>query len=58
MERRHFIAELHKNNGRTKAVFTEAVEVQGSLKNKIAGFYLRKQQKRYVNDMKKALGEV
>lgn len=54
-----FTAILEKNNSRTRVDFTEDLEMAGKnrIKAFICGKYLKKQQKRYLEDMKKALGE-
>ena len=54
-----FTAILEKNNGRTRIDFIEDLEMAG--KSRIKAFmcnqYLKKQQKRYIGDLTKALGE-
>ena len=54
-----FTAILEKNNGRTRIDFIEDLEIAGKSRVKafICGQYLKKQQKRYIEDMKTALGE-
>lgn len=54
-----FTAILEKNNGRTRIDFIEDLEMagKGRVKAFICGQYLKKQQKCYIEDMKKALGE-
>lgn len=53
----HFTAVFTKVNGRTKITLTEEVEAVGILKKVFAGMYLKKHQKAYVSDLRKALGE-
>lgn len=53
----HWTGIFTKVNGRAKVTFIEEVEVKGIIKKLFAGSYLRSQQKRYVADLKKALGE-
>lgn len=54
-----FTAVLEKNNGRTRIDLTEDLELTG--KSRVKAFfarkYLDKQQKCYIEDIKKALGE-
>lgn len=54
-----FTAILEKNNSRTRIDFIEDLEMKGSsrLKALLCRQYLKKQQKRYIEDMRKALGE-
>ena len=54
-----FTAILEKNNGRTRIDFIEDLEMAGKSKIKafICNKYLKKQQQRYIEDMKKVLGE-
>lgn len=53
----HWTGIFMKANGRAKVTFIEEVEVKGLIKQLFAGIYLRNQQKRYIADLKKALGE-
>lgn len=53
----HFTAIFSKVNGRIKVTLIEEVEVVGAVKKLFAGMYLKKHQKAYVSDLKKALGE-
>lgn len=53
----HFTAVFLKVNGRTRLTLTEEVEAVGAVKKMFAGMYLKKHQKTYVSDLRKALGE-
>jgi len=53
----HWTGLFAKENGRTRVTFIEEVEMRSSVLNFFAGFYLQKQQKRYILDLKKALGK-
>ena len=53
----HWTGIFTKSNARTKLTLMEEVEVNGFWKSLFAGIYLKRQQKRYVADLKRALGE-
>ena len=53
----HWTGILEKENGRTKVTLNEEVEVRGFWKNLLAGSYLKKMQRQYVEDLRRALGE-
>lgn len=53
----HWTGIFTKINGRTRITFIEEVEVKNPVMNLFAGIYLKKQQKRYIADLRKALGE-
>ena len=53
----HWTGVFHQVNGRTKVTFIEEVEAKGLVKQLFAGVYLKKQQKAYIADLKRALGE-
>lgn len=54
----HWIGKLKTlENGGTFLEMTEAVQVKKKMMNFVAKKYLEKQQKQYVEDLKKALGE-
>lgn len=46
-----------KSNGRTKITFISEMETEGRTGSVFAGRRLKKRQKRYILDLKKALGE-
>lgn len=54
----HWTGIFTKVNGRVKITFIEEVEVKKAIMRPFAGIYLKKQQKRYIEDLKKVLGEV
>ncbi len=51
----HWTGIFEKVNGRTKVTFTEEVEVKNGLLRLLSGIYLKKQQKTYIEDLRKAL---
>lgn len=53
----HWTGIFEKVNGRARVTFIEEVEVKGIIKKLLVGGYLRSQQKKYIADLKKALGE-
>lgn len=53
----HWTGIFTKSNARTRVTLIEEVEVNGLVKSLFAGMYLKKQQKNYIADLKKALGE-
>lgn len=53
----HWTGIFTKVNGRVKITFIEEVEVKNPVMRLFAGGYLKKQQKRYIEDLKSALGE-
>ncbi|MDD3416324.1 MAG: hypothetical protein PHY47_20370 [Lachnospiraceae bacterium] len=46
-----------ENGTGTSIVFTEEVSVKNPIMNLLIGIYLKKQQNRYIQDLRKALGE-
>jgi len=54
----HWTGIFTKINGRVKITFIEEVEIKKAIMRPFAGIYLKKQQKRYIEDLKKVLGEV
>lgn len=54
----HWIGKLNvMNDGRVRLEMTEAIQVKKKAMNLFAKVYLKKQQKLYIEDLKKALGE-
>lgn len=53
----HWTGIFAKANGNTKVTLIEEVEVKNPVKSLFAGMYLKKQQKNYIADLKRALGE-
>ncbi len=53
----HWTGIFTKSNGRAKFTSIEEVEVKGFIKKLFARIYLKSQQKKYITDLKKALGE-
>lgn len=53
----HWTGIFTKVNGRTRVTFVEEVEVKSRVMALFAGTYLKKQQKKYIADLRKALGE-
>ena len=53
----HWTGIFTKSNGRAKFTSIEEVEVKGFIKKLFARIYLKSQQKKYIADLKKALGE-
>ena len=48
---------FNKIHDGTEIEFIEEVSVNNPIMNLFAGIYLKKQQKLYINDLKRALGE-
>lgn len=55
--RGHWKGVFSKNGTGTRIEFTEEVELKNPIMNLFVKVYLKKQQKTYINDLKKALGE-
>ena len=55
----HWIGVFQMENGRVRVTFTEEItlKTKNPFSRLFAGSYLKKQQKRYFRDLKKALGE-
>ncbi len=53
----HWIGVFCERDGKTEVEFTEDVTVKKILMKPFAGVYLKKQQKRFISDLKKALLE-
>ncbi len=54
----HWTGIFTKVNGRTKVTFIEEVEVKKVIMRPFVGMYLKKRQKKYIEDLKHALGEI
>ncbi|MCM1495305.1 MAG: SRPBCC family protein [Bacteroides sp.] len=55
--RGHWIGVFRKAEGGTEIDFTEDIKSQNPIMNLFAGIYLKKQQKQYIEDLKKELKE-
>lgn len=55
----HWVGTFQKENGRVRVTFTEEItlKTKNPFVHLLAGSYLRKQQKKYFSDLKRALGE-
>ncbi|MCD7826775.1 MAG: SRPBCC family protein [Clostridiaceae bacterium] len=54
----HFAVILQKNNGRSKVTFIRELQIKGGKSRLFLGLQMKRQQKRYVRDLKRALGEL
>lgn len=53
----HWVGLFSQTSKGAQIEFTEEVTVKNPIMNLFAGFYLKKQQVTYINDLRKALGE-
>lgn len=53
----HWTGVFRKVSGGTEIEFTEEVVATNPIMNLFAGIYLKRQQKQYIADLRKALGE-
>ncbi|CAB1244556.1 hypothetical protein CLOSBL3_10939 [Clostridiaceae bacterium BL-3] len=53
----HWIGVFSPVNDGTQVKFTEEISVNNPIMNLFAGFYLKRQQSRYIEDLRKELGE-
>lgn len=53
----HWVGIFSKHNSGTQIEFTEVVNVRSPIMNLFIGAYLKKQQSRYIADLRKALRE-
>jgi hypothetical protein len=53
----HWVGKFTKKQDSTEIEFVEEIVIKNPVMNLFAGAYLKKQQKTYVADLRKALGE-